>query len=159
MARAALDQLKLDRLVFIPTGAQRYRKPAAASGEHRVAMLRLALAGEPRYEIDQRELAAGATGYTVDTLKAFDRPYLLMGADQYGKLASWHRPEEVRQLARIAVFARPGFQLEEPVKTIAMPPLKISASDIRARRARGEDIAALVPSAVADYIVRQGLYR
>jgi len=159
MARAALDQLKLDRLVFIPTGSQHYRKPAAASGEDRVAMLRLALAGEPRYEIDQRELAAGATGYTADTLKAFDRPYLLIGADQYGKLGSWHRPDEVRRLSRIAVFARPGFRIEEEVRTIAMPQMKISASDIRARRARGEDVAALVPPAVADYIVRKGLYR
>ena len=81
------------------------------------------------------------------------------GADQYGKLASWHRPEEVRRLSRIAVFARPGFRIEEEVKTIALPEMRISASDIRARRARGEDVAALVPGAVADYIVRKGLYR
>ena len=52
MARAALDKLKLEKILFMPTGAPRYRKPAVASGEHRVAMLELALQGEPRYEID-----------------------------------------------------------------------------------------------------------
>ena len=159
MARAALDQLKLDKVIFIPTGATRYRGPAVASGKDRVAMLKLALAGEPHFEIDERELASNATGYTVDTLKGFDRPYLLMGADQYGKLDSWHRPDELRRLARIAVFARPGSELKGKVETIAMPPMPISASDIRARAARGEDISVLVPAAVADHIAANGLYR
>ena len=159
MARAALDELKLDRILFIPTGAQRYRGPALASGEHRVAMLKLALAGEPRYGIDERELAADASGYTVDTLKAFDQPTLLMGADQYAKLDTWHRPDEVRRLARLAVFARPGSPIKERIDTIAMPPMKHSASEIRARAARGEDISGLVPPAVARYIAAHGLYR
>jgi nicotinate-nucleotide adenylyltransferase len=161
MARAALEQLKLDRILFIPTGAQHYREPAAASDEHRVAMLGLALAGEPRYEIDTRELAPGATGHTVDTLKGLrlEKPFLLMGADQYAKLASWHRPEEVRRLSQNAVFARPGIPMEDGVKTIAMPPMRISASEIRARVARGEDISGTVPPAVARHIAANGLYR
>lgn len=159
MARAALDQLKLEKLVFIPTGSQHYREPASASAGHRLAMLRLALAGEPRYDIDERELAADATGHTVDTLKAFDKPYLLMGADQYAKLGSWHRPEEVRRLSRIAVFARPGFPMEEGVKTIALPMMNVSSSEIRARVAHGEDISGMVPPAVARHIAANGLYR
>ena len=60
MARAALDHVKLAKIVFMPTGSPRYRTPAVASGEHRVAMLRLALEYESRYEIDARELAPGA---------------------------------------------------------------------------------------------------
>jgi nicotinate-nucleotide adenylyltransferase len=166
MARAALDHLKLDRLLFMPTGLPRYRKPALASGEQRVAMLRLAVADEPRFEIDARELAPGASGYTVDTLRELrlelgaETPlWLLMGADQYSKLDSWHRPEDVRKLARIAVFARPGFQLnDQQVKTIPFDPLAISSSDVRARLARGESISALVPGAVASYVASHGLY-
>jgi len=159
MARAALDELRLDRILFIPTGTQHYRAPASASAGHRVAMLKLALAAEPRFGIDERELAADASGYTVDTLKAFDQPTLLMGADQYAKLDTWHRPDEVRRLARLAVFARPGSPIDERTATIAMPPMKISASEIRARAARGEDISSLVPPAVARYIASHGLYR
>ena len=165
MARAALEHLKLDRILFMPTGAPRYRTPAVASGEHRVAMLRLALPGDS-YEIDPRELAPGASGYTVDTLRelrlelgADTEIWLLMGADQYAKLETWHRPDDVKKLARIGVFARPGTALDQGVPRIPLEPMRISSSDIRARVARGEDIAALVPPAVANYIERERLYR
>jgi nicotinate-nucleotide adenylyltransferase len=167
MARAALDKLQLDKILFMPTGAPRYRTPAMASGEHRVAMLQLALEGEPRYEIDGRELAPGASGYTIDTLKELrlelgaDMPlWLLIGADQYAKLDTWHRPQDVKKLARIAVFARPGWQIEDKkVEVIAFEPMNVSASEIRARVARGEDISPFVPPAVANYIARHSLYR
>ena len=164
MAQAALDHLKLDKVLFIPTGTTRYRNPAMASGEDRVAMLRLALAGEPRFEVDTRELQPGASGYTVDTLQALRSLlgnadlYLLMGADQYEKLQSWHRPEDVKRLAKIAVFGRPGIQLKENVKLIPMQPRSVSASEIRARAKRGEDLGALVPAAVANHIARHRLY-
>lgn len=162
MARAALEQLPLQKVVFIPTGAPRYREPAAASGEHRLAMLALATRGEPRFEIDARELAPGATGYTVDTLEAMrlEQPWLLIGADQHQKFDSWHRPQDVRKLARIAVFSRPGSRIDDPkVRIITMPEMNISASDIRARIIRGEDFRTLLPPAVADYIARHRLYR
>jgi nicotinate-nucleotide adenylyltransferase len=170
MARAALDELTLEKLLFMPTGSPHYRTPAVASGEQRVAMLRLALEdaaqNDPRYEIDARELAPGASGYTFDTLRelrlelgAQTPLWLLMGADQYSKLGSWHRPDEVRKLARIAVFARPGIRLDKDVPLIPMAPMPLSASEIRARVARGEDSSGMVPAAVAQYIAEKGLYR
>ena len=165
MARAALDELDLERLLFVPTGLPRYRTPAVASGEHRVAMLRLATADQDAYEIDARELAPGASGYTVDTLRelrlelgAHEQPQRGIGADQYAKLDSWHRPEDVKRLARIAVFARPGSPAPRDVKVIALDPMSVSASEVRARAARGADIAGLVPPAVANYIAEHGLY-
>lgn len=161
MARAALEQLRLARVLFLPTGPTHYRTPARASGEDRVAMLELALEGEPRFAVDARELAPGASGYTVDTLRTLglERPWLLMGADQYAKLGSWHRPEEVRRLARIAVFARPGFDLQGDARRVALPPMPVSSTEIRRRVAAGEDVSALVPPAVANYIQHKGLYR
>ncbi|HEY8249041.1 MAG TPA: nicotinate (nicotinamide) nucleotide adenylyltransferase [Burkholderiales bacterium] len=165
MARAALDELELEKLLFMPTGAPRYRTPAVASGEHRIAMLRLALADNKSCEIDARELAPGASGYTIDTLKelrlelgAATELWLLMGADQYAKFEAWHRPDDIRKLARIAVFERPGTSLDKRVAVISMKPMPVSASEIRARAGRGEDLSALVPPAVADYVRRHGLY-
>jgi nicotinate-nucleotide adenylyltransferase len=165
MARAALDHLNLQRIVFMPTGNPRYRTPAVASGEHRLAMLGLALADDPSCEIDARELAPGASGYTIDTLKelrlelgADTELWLLMGADQYAKLDSWHRPGDVKRLARIAVFGRPGSAPPRNVKVIPLEPRNVSASEIRSRVARGEEISALVPPAVADYLARHKLY-
>ena len=164
MARAAREHLKLGRVLFMPTGSPRYRTPALASGEQRVAMLRLALEGNDDFDIDARELAPGASGYTVDTLRELrlelgkdTELWLLMGADQYEKLGSWHRPDDVQRLAKIGVFARPGVTLRG-ISAIPMEPMPISASDIRARRARGEDISQLVPAAVANYIAEQRLY-
>jgi nicotinate-nucleotide adenylyltransferase len=167
MARAALHELRLDKILWMPTGKPDYRKPAVASGEQRVALLELALAGESRYAIDSRELSESATGYTVDTLHTLkdehpkDEMYLLMGSDQYSKLGSWREPGEVAKLARLAVFARPGFQIDRKFEAtvVSMPPLQVSASEIRSRVARGEDISRLVPPPVAAYIARQGLYR
>jgi nicotinate-nucleotide adenylyltransferase len=82
-----------------------------------------------------------------------------MGSDQFGKLSSWHRPEELRTLARIALFARPGFETaDRSVQIVPMPPMPISASDIRQRAARGEDLSAMVPPGVANYIRMHQLY-
>ena len=164
MARAALEHLKLDKVLFVPTGKPRYRKPATASGDHRVEMLRLALANHPSFDVDTRELKPGASGYTVDTLEALRSElkgatlHLLMGADQYEKLHTWHRPQELARLAQIAVFDRPGIQLKEDTRLIPMQPSSVSASEIRMRAARGEDVSALVPPAVANYIARHRLY-
>jgi nicotinate-nucleotide adenylyltransferase len=164
MARVAREALKLKRVLFIPTGNPQYREPAVASARHRLEMLSIALAGDPGCEIDPRELQPGASGYTVDTLRALHAEglndlYLLMGADQYAKLGSWHNPQEIARLAKIAVFARPGVELEEPVNLIPMQPMPISSSDLRARAARGEDLSPFVPPAVANYIAHHRLYR
>lgn len=164
MARAAADHLELDQVLFVPTGQTRYREPASASGKDRVAMLRLALLGNRSYRVDQRELRSDATGYTVDTLKALRAElgdaelHLLVGADQYAKLDTWHRPAQIRRLAKIAVFGRPGVRLKGDVQVIPMQPLEISASDIRARVKDRKSIGTLVPPEVASYIRDHGLY-
>jgi nicotinate-nucleotide adenylyltransferase len=160
MARSALEALALEKVVFLPTGAPRYRSPAAASGADRVAMLRLAIAGEPRFAIDERELAPGHSGYTIDTLAGFPaRPVLLLGADQYAKFETWHRWREILARADLAVFERPGAALRGGrARQVPFAPMGVSASAIRARVARGESIAGLVPPAVAGYIARHRLY-
>ncbi|MDX1375038.1 MAG: nicotinate-nucleotide adenylyltransferase [Burkholderiales bacterium] len=191
IARLALDVLRLARVLWIPTGRPGYRDAPVASPAHRVAMLRLALAGEPRYAIDERELGPEASGYTVDTLAALraelgtDRPLvLLMGDDQFAKLDGWHRWKALFELAHIAVFARPGWSTAPggavdaafaaraeraaggwrsrragAVIRVDMPLLDVSATALRARIGRGENVSAWLPPAVIDYIMRHRLYR
>ena len=165
MARAALEQLALERVLWIPTGAPHYRKPAIAPAQDRLAMLRLALDDESRFLIDERELAPGASGYTVDTLRELRRELgeqaeltLLLGADQYAAFGSWRASDEVARLAPLAVFPRPGFPTAG-ARTLSLPPMAVSSSDVRQRAARGESLAGLVPEPVANYIERHGLYR
>ena len=171
IARRALDALGASHILWIPTGAPRYRTPPVASAEHRVAMVALAIEGEPRYRLDERELAAGASGYTYDTLLALraelgpDVPLvMLIGTDQYEKLDSWHRSRELFSLCRFAVFGRPtgiAATAEQPrpgVVHVDMEPIPISATEIRARIARGEDVSAALPAPVLHYIERHHLY-
>ncbi len=153
-------------MLWIPTGKPGYRTPPVASAFDRLTMLALALKDEPDFAIDSRELAPGASPYTVDTLAALqaDRPddefYLLLGADQHASFRRWHRPAEVKRLARLVVFTRPGYPAAPgDALDVRMTPLAISGSDIRARAARGESVAGLVPPAVANYIAENKLYR
>lgn len=167
MGRAALEALQPQRLLWIPTGDPPYRNAPVARAAHRVAMLRLALAGESRYAIDERELAPGASGYTFETMSALRAQYggatdlvLLMGADQYAAFETWHRWRELRALARIAVIARPGVRIPGgEVEPVPMAPMEVSASDIRARLGAGKDVSTLLPPPVLDYIRTNGLYR
>ena len=167
IARHALEALGSGHVLWIPTGAPAYRAAPVASGADRVAMLRLALEGEPRYAIDERELAPRHSGYTVDTLIALRAEtesktpiLLLIGADQYARIETWYRWRDLVKLCRIAVFDRPGYPAPQgDVQRAAAPALDISASDLRSRIRRGEDVAALVPAPVLGYIRARGLYR
>jgi len=133
IAQLALDVLEAARVLWIPTGAPGYRTPPVASVADRLAMLQLAVAGEPRYSIDRRELAADASGYSVDTLGELRRDLgtavplvLLVGTDQFAKLDTWHRWRDLFTLAHLAVFARPGWQPE---------PNSAPNAELQARRA------------------------
>jgi len=165
IARAALEHLHLRSVLWIPTGAPPYRAAPVAAAAHRIAMLKLALAGEPRYAIDERELQPAASGFTHDSLVALksehpeNRFVLVMGADQYARRATWHRWADIEALCEVAVVARPGSNLDGKAKTIPMTPMAISASDIRARVARGEDVSALLPASVLAHVRAHGLYR
>ena len=165
IARAALAQAGVAKILWIPTGAPGYREPPVAPARERIAMLKLALTGESRYAIDERELRPQASGFTFDSISSLknenpgSRFLLIMGADQYEKRASWHRWADIEQLCDIGVCARPGVKLDGKAKAIPMIPMDISASDIRARLARGDDVSPMLPAPVLGYIRKQGLYR
>ncbi len=169
IARRALETLPLGRILWMPTGTPRYRLAPQAPAHHRIAMLEAAIAGEPRYALDARELDPRASGYTYDTLVALRSElgheislYMLIGSDQYEKLGTWHRAQELFSLATFAVFARPGWSAGASARSgilhVSMEPLAVSASEIRARIARGEDVSALVPQPVLEYIRVHRLY-
>jgi len=167
VARAALDSLGLSRVLWIPSGTPPHRGAPVAAAGHRAAMVRLAIAGEPRFVLDEREIRKSAPGYTVETLedlhaelgKAADL-VLLVGADQYARLATWHRWQELFSLARIAVFARPGCTLAEAERVTVVPfaPLDTSSTAIRSRIAAGDPPRGLLPQPVLDYIQTNRLY-
>jgi nicotinate-nucleotide adenylyltransferase len=165
IASAAMRALRLERILWLPTGTPPYRSAPAAAAAHRLAMLRLAIAGEPRYAVDERELRPGASGYTYDSVRQLREANpdaeltLLMGSDQYAKRDTWHRWADLGKLCAVAVVARPGWTVDAVARTIPMTPMAITASDIRARLGRGEDVAGMLPPAVLAYIREHALYR
>ena len=164
IAKNALRALELERIVWLPTGNPPYRPAPVAAAAHRVAMLKLAIADDSRSAIDERELRPGASGFTFDSVSSMknENPdsgfVLIMGADQYEKRSTWHRWADLEKLCEVAVFARPDSNLETKANIIPMTPMEISASDIRARLARGEDVSPMLPAPVLGYIREQGLY-
>jgi nicotinate-nucleotide adenylyltransferase len=165
LARAAKEELGLDRIVFVPANKSPHKadtKPATA--ENRMEMVRLAIEGEAGFEASDIELQRPAPSYTVETLRELKRSrpkdefVLLIGADNVATFHTWREPEEIRRLAQIAVLDRAGHAAagEWPVVRRL---IDISSTDIRARAADGRSIRYLTPDAVCDYITTHSLYR
>lgn len=172
LAHSALTELELDRVLWIPVGQAWQKARALTPAVHRLAMLRLALANEPRFVVDPRETARAGPSYTLDTVLELrsEHPqaqlFLIVGQDQYAGLHTWHGWERLLPQVALAVAARPGAPpaadaavRKHPVQWLALSPRAVSASDIRAHVARGAPLADLVPPEVARYIESHRLYR
>jgi nicotinate-nucleotide adenylyltransferase len=130
-------------------------------------MVRAALAGNPRFGLDLREIERGGASYTTDTLRDLrherpkDRLFLLVGADAARELGKWHRAGDLARLAEVIVLSRPGQQVADcgvPCRFVEVPAIGVSASLVREAVSQGTSIRYLVPSAVAEYIESHSLY-
>jgi len=187
------ETLRLDSLLWIPTGEPAHREAAQASDEQRVAMLELAIAGTTGWQLDRRELQRQGPAYMVDTLGELraelgaDIPLcLLVGMDAFAGLDSWHRWQQLFELAHLVVSHRPGIELAESgrsealtaelrqrqvteIETLQQSPagaiyfqpvsqLEISSTHIRALLAAGRDPRYLLPEKVLEFIRSNDLY-
>jgi nicotinate-nucleotide adenylyltransferase len=176
-AEAALSQLGLDRLLLMPVALPPHKDAGEDPGpEHRLAMCRLAAAGDERIEVSELEVDRGGPSYTVDTLRALheaspqDELTFVAGGDMAASLPGWREPEEVLRLARFAVAEREGADCAEVERALAglegrdrvvffgMPRVEVSSSAIRRGIAAGRPVRDLMPDAVARYIDEHGLY-
>ncbi|MEO7115385.1 MAG: nicotinate-nucleotide adenylyltransferase [Caldimonas sp.] len=172
LARLALTQLGLDEVRWIPAGQpwQKTRKLTAASD--REAMVRLAIAGEPRFVLDRIELRRPGVSYTLETVRELGAAepgiewVLILGQDQYATLHTWRDWRELLAKVTLAVANRPDAKLAvnpqiavQPHHALTLPMMDISSTELRRRIAAGESIAGLVPDTVASYIEQHGLYR
>ena len=183
---ALRDALHVETVIWLPAGEPPHRPSPVASAAHRLAMLRLALAGEPDCVIDSRELDRSGPSYTVLSLEELRAEYpdqplcLALGLDAALGLSEWHRWREVLALAGIAVIRRPGWSLPEPLpqwwrdaqshprdsvptaggwmRFVDIPPIDTAAAQIREDLINGRSVEAKVPAAVAGYIKEHELY-
>jgi nicotinate-nucleotide adenylyltransferase len=170
MARAALEELNLSRLFFIPAAQSPFKPEAGlAPGSERLRLLRLALAGETQCEVDDQEIGRGGISYSVNTAREYAARFpgaelwYLIGADHARLLPKWRAAEELASLVQFAVVPRPG----EPPEAVAPPfrcrwlrgwSMAISASEIRERVRGSRPIEGLVPPMVAEAIHIYRLY-
>ncbi len=150
IAEAARESHGLDQIVFVPAGIPPHKKNPLTSHRHRVAMLRLALRGNPAFTVSDWEIRQKRVVYTYETLDHFKkkwpraRLYFLLGSDAMKKLPRWRKTKRLRSLCRFIPFER----------------LRPFAShNIRRRVRKGFSIRYLVPPAVERYIRQCRLYR
>jgi len=170
LARDVLEQFRLDAILFVPCGQSPLKKrPPLAPDARRLAMLKLALKGEPRFWLSRCELDRPAPSYSVDTAAevraAFPRAELfwLLGGDQWAEIDRWHRPDELRRLVKFILLPRgDATSPPDPAQVLSLPRprrVDISATEIRHRVKARLPIDHLVPRPVAAYMKRHGLYR
>jgi nicotinate-nucleotide adenylyltransferase len=188
-ASDAIEELALDRLVFVPAAVQPLKASrVTASGAHRLAMVQLTVGDDSRLQTDSVELDRDGLSYTVDTLRDFARRfpsgerYFLVGADVLSSFAQWRDPNIVLELATLAVLTRrsdaDGAAASTSVKAVgrtaegsleqelarrstvvATRRIDVSSTEIRERVRTGRSIHGFVTDAVAGYISSHGLYR
>lgn len=182
LVKAALAQLSLSQLRIFPTGDAWHKARCLSPAADRLAMAQLAFGPLPQVVVDARELQRTGPTYTLDTLRELQRefpamqPVLIMGSDQAVALPRWHGWQEILSIAIVSIAERlesagsdgsairfdprtlPGLPAGARFETLELPPVDTSATDIRTRAARGENVAALVPPDVARYIDQHHLY-
>jgi nicotinate-nucleotide adenylyltransferase len=170
VAQAALEELGLDRLFFVPAGQSPFKPDRVPTpGAERVRLLRLALVGCNWAEIDEQELQRGGLSYTIETVRNYAARFsggtlfYLVGADHVSLLPKWREAAELARLAEFVVIPRPGqagiaFPAPFHGRTLRGFPFGVSSSEIRARARAGLPLEPLVPAPVAEAIRNNRLY-
>lgn len=174
LAETALRALALDEVQLLPANDPWQRPKLAASPEQRLQLLKLATQGRPGLTINPIELDRGGPSYTVDTLLALPQDaeyYWLLGSDQLNNFCTWHRWQEIADLARLVVAQRPDAALQapqallkhleatqRPLLHLPFEPRDISATAIRQALAQGQPVSGLLDDAVLQHIRSTGLY-
>lgn len=169
-ARAVRDSGLVDRIVIVPAHDP-WQKSCVATANQRLEMVRRGVAGHEGFDVSDIDIVRGGPTYTVDTLADIAALYpnaavsFIVGSDAAVGLPSWHRAEELRASTAFIVVTRPGAlqpQLDVEgydLNLLEIPPVDVSSSAIRERVSKGLALTGLVPSAVAEYIMAQALYR
>ncbi len=173
-------QLGLSEVIFVPVGEPPHKRGRSVSAAvDRVAMVELAITGNPHFRMSRADVDRPGTSYSVDTVRTIRSEvgsdaslFFIIGGDSLIDLPSWHQPNVLLELCQVVAVNRPGYprfdlsQLESVVPRardriihLEVPSLDLAASDVRRRVAEGRPIRYLVPESVRSYVEERGLYR
>ncbi len=180
MAEIAREVLGLQRVLFVPAGDPPHKRGRQKTlAHHRCAMVKLAIAGNPNFELCPVDLERPGPHYSIDTIRLIqarfnlsaEQCFFIIGSDSVMELSAWHNAEELTSLCRLAVVHRPGYQpdvaaLERAIPEInsrlnwvEIPAMGLAASEIRARVRAGQSIRYQVVDRVRGYIRQHRLYQ
>jgi nicotinate-nucleotide adenylyltransferase len=181
IAEWAAEELDLSGVLWVPAGMPPHKEGRAVTpARHRAAMVELAVCGNPRFRVSRIEIERQGPSYSVDTVRALTAEggtlasaevIFLVSAEALRDLPTWHEPDELLALTRIAVVPRRGYPSpsrawlgehfpDREARFIALggPDLGNSSSEVRRRAAEGRSIRYLVPEPVRAYIEGNRLY-
>jgi nicotinate-nucleotide adenylyltransferase len=170
LAIEALEHLGLDEVVFEVANVSPFKSESPPTdGAHRLRMVELAAAGTPGLRAGTRELERPPPSYAVDTVESYiadgNEVTLICGADALIGLDRWKEPDRLFSVCRMAVAARPGYDVPIPerwaaaISTFDMPLIEVSSTDVRRRIRAGLSVAHLLPDSVIRFISEERLYR
>lgn len=176
IAQAALEQLDLDEVLFLPASRNPLKShKAVASGKHRIGMVEALIRNEPKMAVSDMELTRGGVSYTVDTIGELlmvnpAEYWFLLGADALKNLADWKNPHRLLRLARLGVVVRPPMseaeaisripeEFRDRVDIVQMNPVEISSTELRERIRTHKGVNPWAPIDVLKYISTHNLYR
>lgn len=178
IAEILQHELELGTVLFLPAGRPPHKpEQELAADRHRLAMIKIAIADCPAFDICTIDLDRPGSSYTATTLQILSEQYgpsvdlyFLMGQDSLRDFASWREPNTIAKLARLGVALRPYVSVslsdvhdavpetQDRIRLVHVPLLEISSRDIRGRAAAGIPYRFQVPHGVANYIEANGLY-
>lgn len=168
-----LSSNRVEKIIVVPSGAPLLRDEPTASAADRLAMCDLAISKlnesseySGRVEVSPLEVERDGPSFAIDTVEALMKRYpgvefaWIIGSDAYRKIDQWHESERLQELLSFIVIERPDTSGEDDdeFSLLDIDALEISATEIRARLARGESVSHIVPSTVLAHIEKKGLY-
>jgi nicotinate-nucleotide adenylyltransferase len=179
VAQVAMEEMGLDKVLFVPAGVNPLKVgKQVTSAQHRLQMVKLAVASHPQFEVSEWELDQPGPSFTVHTLEYFHQQdpeaelFFIIGADNLHILPKWRHVERIVELATILAVTRPGFDLKTSTETVfalfphiskrirgvEIPGLEISSTWIRERLVKNRSVEHLLPQEVIRYTEENKLY-
>jgi nicotinate-nucleotide adenylyltransferase len=178
VAEECRSNLSLDRVFFVPAGIPPHKlNNPITSAEHRVAMVELAIASNPHFEVSRLDIDRSGPCYSTDTIGLLSHQlpdsaeiYFIIGTDSLLDMPTWHEPARLIELCRFAVVGRPGYTVDmdylesvlpgvqSRVEFVNAPSINLSSTDIKRRIQSGHSVKYQVPEQVEEYIFDQRLY-
>lgn len=180
LAAMAAGTMELERVLFMPAGQPPHKpRRGMTAAADRLLMTRLAIEGDPAFELTAIEMERTGPSYTIDSITDLERIcgpdarlFLIMAADSLAQIDTWREPDRLLERVEWVVGPRPGSRPPDAaaladrfgdnagrIHLLSGPSLDVSSSDIRRRVAAGQTIRYLVPGRVDELIAVRGLYR